>query len=54
MKKKIICKRCKGRGKTFDKPKNLDGVYGFGRFKINQTDPDGIVCKSCNGTGYKN
>ena len=51
--KRKICKRCNGTGKTYDKPKNIDGIIGFGRFKFNTTNSKGCTCKSCNGTGYR-
>lgn len=52
--KQRVCKRCNGRGKTFEKKKGVDGICGWGKYKWNSTDPDGETCKSCNGTGFKN
>ncbi len=52
--KKKTCKRCKGTGLVYDKPKNVDGIQYKGHyFQYNKTDIKGTVCKSCHGIGWR-
>ncbi len=52
--KKKTCKRCKGTGLVYNKPKNQDGIVSYGRgLKINRTDMKGTMCKSCQGQGWR-
>ncbi len=48
--KKKTCKRCKGTGLVYDKPKNQDGITWIG---VNRTNTKGTVCKSCHGIGWR-